>query len=218
MKKNILFLLVSFMFINSSALTYGGCEYSTVSRMKSIVSNVNISYSYTIVNNKASFSVTLNNITNDIYFYDTITNRDYYYSDTNNGEITINNYTGYSGNYKFYSNNDNCRGISLGSKYYNFPSYNKYYNDPLCKDIPNYSLCQKWNEVNYSQEEFEKMVLEYKKPKQIEQENVVIEYEKTLLDEIMEFYVTYYYIILFGLILFCTTIIIIHNKKNKFDL
>ena len=48
MKKIILILLLSFMFINSSALTYGGCDYSTVSRMKSIVKNINISYDYTI--------------------------------------------------------------------------------------------------------------------------------------------------------------------------
>lgn len=218
MKKIILFFLSIFLFINSSALTYGGCDYSTVSRMKSIVSNINISYDYKMVNNEVSFSVTLNNLTNDIYFYDTNTHKTYYYSNTNNGELTINNYSGYSGNYKFYSNNNNCRGISLGTKYYSFPSYNKYYNHSFCLDVPNYSLCQKWANVNYSQEEFEKMILDYMNKEGEVEEEIIIEYEKTFLDEIVEFYVKYYYIILGILILVCTTIIIIYNKKNRFNL
>lgn len=219
MKKNILFFLVCFMFINTSALTYGGCDYSTVSRMKSIVSNINISYDYTIINNEAKFSVTLNNLTDDIYFYDTNTKKNYYYSDTNNGEITINNYFGYSGSYKFYSNNNNCKGISLGTKYYKFPIYNRYYNNKYCLEAPNYSLCQKWAKVNYSEEEFEKIILNYINKEEVkEEENIIAEYEKTVLDKIVEFYVKYYYIILGTLIIVCTTIIVIYNKKNKFDL
>lgn len=218
MKKLILFIFVSFMFISSSALTYGGCDYTTVARMKSIVNNINISYDYTYVNNQVSFSVTLNNLTNDIYFKDTNGGKVYYYSDTNNGELTINNYSGYSGSYKFYSNNSNCPGISLGTKYYSFPSYNKYYNHPLCADIPNYSLCQKWVNVSYSTDKFEQLILEYLNSEEEEEEQIIIEYEKTFLDEIIDFYVKYYYIILGVLILVCTSVIVVYNKKNRFNL
>ena len=216
MKKLILFLIISFSFINSFALTYGGCEYSTVSRMKSIVSNINISYDYKIVDNRAYFNVTLNNLTNDIYFYDTATRKKYYYKDTNNGEITLYNYID-SGSFKFYSNNVSCYNLSLGTKYYKFPSYNVYYSDPLCAEIPSYSLCQKWASVNYSRDEFEHLVMEYKNGKNTEEE-VIVEYEKTLIDKIVELYIKYYYYFLGAIILIFVPIIIVNDRKNRFKL
>ena len=216
MKKLILFLIISFSFINSFALTYGGCDYSTVSRMKSIVSIINISYDYKIADDIAYFNVTINNLTPDVYFYDTVTRKNYYYSNTNNGEITLYNYTN-SGSYKFYSNNSSCYGISLGSRYYKFPQYNFYYSDPLCSDIPNYSLCQKWANVNYSRDEFEQMVMEYKNGKEVEEE-ITIEYEKTLIDKMVDIYIEYYYYFLGGIILILTPIIVVSNKKNRFKL
>lgn len=220
MKKVILFLIVSFSFVAlSSALTYSGCDYSAVSRMKSIVSNINLSYDYKIIDNEAYFDVKLNNLTEDIYFYDTVNDKNYYYSDTINGEIIISGYKINSGSYKFYSNLSECYGISLGTKYYKFPVYNKYYGDPLCTDIPNYSLCQKWSYVNYSQEEFEQKVFEYRNSKTIDDEKEInIEYKKTFVDIIIEIYIKYYYYFLGGLILICSAIIIVKNKKDRFKL
>lgn len=215
MKKLILFLIISFSFINSFALTYGGCDYSVVARMKSIVSNINISYDYKFINNEVYFDVTINNLTNDVYFYDTVTRKNYYYSNTNNGEITLYNYTD-SGGYKFYSNNSACKDISLGVKYYNFPEYNYYYSDPLCLDAPNFSLCQKWINVNYSRNEFELMLMEYKNKNEVEE--ITIEYEKTIIDKIVDIYIEYYYYFLGGIILILTPIIIVSNKKNRFKL
>lgn len=217
MKKIMLFLFMCFAFINTFALTYGGCDYSTVSRMRSIVNNINVSYDYTIKNNMAYFHVTINNMTDDIYFYDISTRRSYYYADTNNGELTIYNYTN-SGSYKFYSNNKSCKGITLGTKYYNFPTYNYYYNDPLCLDIPNYSLCQKWIKVNYNIYEFEQMVNEYKNSKEEIKEEVVIEYKKTFFDKIVDLYIKYYYYFLGGIIVMLTPVIIISDRKNRFKL
>lgn len=219
MKKIILMFFVSFLFLNVKALSYKGCDYSTVARMKSIVSNINLSYDYKIENNEAIFTVTINNLTDDIYFYDYVTKREYYYSDSNNGEVSISGYTNESGSFKFYSNNSNCKNITLGTKYYKFPSYNRYYQDELCKDIPNYSLCQKWVKVNYSRSEFEELVSEYKKkPEEIIKPEEKIEYKKTIFDKIVELYIKYYNYILGGIIVICLPIIIIYNKKNKFDL
>lgn len=219
MKKIILFLLINLYCFPVFSLTYGGCNYSDVSRMKSIVTNINLSYDYKIINNEAYFDVTLSNLTKDIYFYDTTTEKKYYYSDTNNGEIVITNYKVTSGSYKFYSANNECNGVSLGTKYYNFPVYNKYYHNPLCADIPNYSLCQKWGYVNYSEDEFEQMVYEYKNSETLEEnDNVVVEYQKTFLEKIIDVYVNYYYVFLCLLILICSIIIIINNKKNYFKL
>lgn len=221
MKKRILFLIFTLLLINTNvyALTYAGCEYSTVSRFKSLVSNVNIYYDYHITNNNVYFDVTLTNITPGMSFRDTNTGKIYTYNDTVNGEITIKNYNETSGSYKFYSTQANCTNILFGTKYYNFPIYNKNYNDPLCSDIPNYGLCQKWVNKNLSHSEFERLINEYKeslrKPTQIEEPE---EHAKNFVDIIIDFYVKYYYYLLPVIILICGIVIYTQHKKNKFDL
>ena len=220
MKKKIILILLMFLInFRVYSLTYGGCDYSIVSRMKSLVTNINVSYSYRVIENKPYFDITITNLIPEVYFVDTLTNATYTYSNTQDGEITIYNYTGDSGSFKFYSAIDACYGISLGTKYYKFPNYNIYYNDPICSDIPNYSLCQKWVKVNYSKEEFEKKVLEYKKVDDIvEEEKEQLDTKKTIFDVIIELYIKYYYYFLGSLIIICSIIILVHNKKNKFKL
>lgn len=220
MKKIIFLIVLSFVFIcSSTALTYKGCEYSVVSRMKSIVNNINLSYDYQIVNDEPNFSVTINNLTDDIYFCDINKSKCYYYNNTDNGEITILGYKFSSGTYKFYSNNNNCKDVYLGAKYYKFPEYNIYYGSELCSDIPNFSLCQKWGNVNYSYEEFEQKVIEYKDSKnKIEDNETKVEYEKSFLDRFIELYINYYYIFLAGIIMIGSTLIIVNNRKNRFKL
>lgn len=219
MKKLILFFLISFMCINSYSLTYKGCEYSEVARMQSIVSNINLSYDYKIIDNQAFFDITITNITDDIYIYDTFNDRYYYYKDTVEGELTVYNYKITSGSYKFFSNNQNCYGMSLGTKYYTLPLYNKYYGDPLCEEVPNHSLCQKWKDVNYSYEEFEKIISEYKNSKPIENEDKVeIVSQNSFIDSLINVYIKYYYFFLVLVIVVCSVIIAINNKKNKFKL
>ena len=156
MRLKILFFL-SLIFVvkmNVFGLTYGGCDYSDISRLKALVTNINVSYSYYMENNTPYFNVNLTNITSDMYFRDTLTNKTYSYNDTDNGEINIIGYNQTSGSYKFYSALSDCYGISLGTKYYQFPAYNIYYDDEICSGIKNYSLCQKWIDVNYSYYEF----------------------------------------------------------------
>ena len=201
------------------ALTYGGCTYSEVSRLKSLINNINISYDYHIKNNKAYFDITINNIPKDVYFVDSETKKKYYYSNTTNGEITIKDQTGSSGSYKFYSALSKCEGIYLNTKYYKLPIYNVYYGDKLCEDIPEYSLCQKWANVGYSRSKFEKMVYEYKKGEPpIDEEKPEIKYEKSWLDNIIDIYAKYYYMFLIGVILICGLIILLRRKKDTFNL
>lgn len=222
MKKKILLIITLFILpINILGLTYGGCDYSTVSKLKSLVTNINISYSYRIENNNAYFDITLNNLTSDMYFYDVASRKNYYYSDTNNGEITIYNYTGngITGTYKFYSAKNECYGISLGSKHYKLPNYNIYYGSELCKGISNYSLCQKWATVNYSYDELETLVNEYKNG--TNKESIIddnITYEKGFLNKLVDFYIDYYYYLLIGIIVIFGMIIVIKKRKDKFKL
>jgi len=218
MKKILILLFVAFAFINCDSLTYDGCDSSQVARLKSLVKNINISYDYYMENDWPVFSITINNITEDMYFLDSTTEKKYYYTDTSDGEITIFGYNSGSGRYKFYSNN-NCSDVYLGAKYYTLPTYNKYYNHLLCADISNYNLCQKWIYVDFSEEEFEEKVKQYINSKeQINEDKIQIEYKKTLLDEIVDIYIKYYYYFFGVLILVCLIVIFVSNKKNRFKL
>lgn len=217
MKKIIFILTLVFVFYTPSV--FAKCSYKEISRMKSLVSNINLIYDYKIVDNMAKFDITLTNITQDIYIYDFVNNKNYYYADTINGEIKISDYMVKTGSFKFYSTNQSCYGLFLGLKYYTFPNYNIYYNDPLCDDISNFSLCQKWIRMNYNYQEFKKIVNDYKnKTNNSEEEQIVVEYEKTLLNKIVEFYVKYYYYILIFIIVICSIIIVIDRRKNSFKL
>lgn len=220
--KYILVTIVAFLIFNldSDALTYGGCEYSEISRLKSIVSNVNISYDYYIRNNQVYFNVTINNITPGIYFVDSQTGLKYEYSNTVDGEITINDYKNTTGHYKFYSGLSECYGVKLSNKYYTLPTYNSYYGDPLCEDNKNYSLCQKWAKITYSYSEFEKLIYDYNNKEQVlpKEDEIKPIYQQTYLDIFAKFYIKYYYFILIGIIFICVTVMIISKKKNSFDL
>lgn len=219
-KKIIRFVFICFLllFINTSVngLSYGGCEYSKISRLKSIISNINVFYDYTINSNTAYFNVTLSNLTPDIYFIDTKTKKTYYYNDAIDGEITIYNYKGNGTSYKFYSALSECHGVKLGTKYVNFPNYNIYYEDELCKKYPNHGLCKKWANVSYSYNEFKKMIEEYYMEDEVEEPEII--YEKTILNIIVDFYVKYYYIILVVIILVCLGIMYLSKRKNRFNL
>lgn len=220
MEKKILLVIALFILpINILGLTYGGCDYSSVSRLKSLVTNINISYSYRIENNNAYFDITLNNITPEMYFYDVANKKNYYYADTNNGEITIHNYigNGKTGTYKFYSAKKECYGISLGSKYYKLPNYNIYYGSELCKSASNYNLCQKWATVNYSYEELESLIYEYKN-KNNKQNIIDNSYKKGFLSKLVDFYINYYYYLLIGIIVIFGVIIIVKKRKDKLEL
>ena len=222
MKKKILFIIGLFILpINILGFTYGGCDYSIVSKLKSLVTNINISYNYRIENNNAYFDITLNNITPDMYFYDVTNKKNYYYNDTNNGEITIHNYVGNgkTGTYKFYSAKNECYGISLGSKYYKLPTYNIYYGSELCEGAYDYSLCQKWTSVNYSYEELRSLISEYKNNKtkeEIKENNII--YKKGFINKLIDFYINYYHYLLIGIIVIFSIIIIVKQRKEKLKL
>lgn len=219
--KKLVFLIFMF-FINVCSvfsLTYNGCSYSDISRLKSLISNINIYYDYHIIDNQAYFDITMVNIPNNIYVYDVNNNRYYYNYDIIDGKITIYDYNGSGGSYKFYSNLGECYGTSLGTKYYNFPIYNIYHTNELCSDIPNFSACQKWIKKSYSYDEFRNLVYEYKNTVVLEEEEQEkTEYKKSLVDMFAMLYVNYYYYILIGIIIICGSIILINRRKNRFKL
>ena len=139
---SLIFMISFFTFISNSEAS---CTYKRISDLKKIASNVNITYTYTIVDNKASFDIRFANLTNDIYLYDSFNNKKYNVE----GEVILKNYID-GVKYRFFinSNDKDCKDEQLVTRYVTLPKYNIYYGDPICNGIEDYTLCQKWGSFN----------------------------------------------------------------------
>lgn len=219
MKKLLLIIFLSFLIIRVDALSYKGCDYKTVSNLKKLVNNINISYDYNLQNEVAYFDITITNIPANTYFIDSYSDKMYTSENINNGEIIITGYNNNSGRYDFYSADGNCYGVNLGMKYYKFPIYNIYWNDDICNEFSNSKICQKWVEERYGYNKIVETIDEYKKSLAEKKENnKQMASKPTFIDKIVGIYIRYYYIFLPIIIFACMIYIFINNKKNKFKL
>lgn len=218
--KKIIFLVC--LFSSFVCCVKAECTYSEISRLKGFASNINISYEHKIVDQNACFNVTINNLTPDLYVVDNFTNKNYFYSDSNNGELMINDCIDISNNkYIVYASTPNCLGKRLLSKYISFPKYNIYYGLDECDGIHNFYLCKKWVPEGTSFSKFHEQVEEYKNSKKtveddIKEEKIII--EKSLLDKILDFYAKYYYYILVPITLISLIVILYQRKKDNIKL
>ena len=220
MRRILLFMLLilfpSVVFARNSS----GCDYKLFANLKKLASNVNISYTYKIVDDVAYFDVTLSNIQNDMYFIDSFSGNIYYYNNTSNGEITIRDYP--SGNYvyTFFSNNSDCFDEVLVKKRINLPYYNPYYKYDECYGNENYKLCQRWTKYDGSYFDFLNSVKKYETYNYDDYE--YIDNNSNFFDSIVNFVVKYYYIIFPLTILFVIAIMYFikyfKNKLNRFDI
>lgn len=219
MKKIIFLLFLVFCFVFS---VKAECTYSEISRFKGFASNINISSEYKIVDQSACFVVTINNLTPDLYIVDNYTDKKYFYSDSNNGELIINDCIDVPNNrYIVYASTPNCYEKRLLSKYISFPKYNIYYGLEECDGIHNFYLCKKWVPEGTSFSKFYDQVEQYKNSKnlvedEIKEENIII--EKSLLDKILDFYAKYYYYILVPITLISLMVILYQRKKDNIKL
>lgn len=155
--KKYLFILFSLIFLPN---VYA-CDYSIKSELKSLANNVNFDLNYQIVDEKASFKISITGINEKVYVIDENGNK--YYKDT----VIENLSEGMK--YKFYVRGrvyDFCGYGDLNTKIISTPYYNKYYQDELCEKHKNDNICYRWNNVNMTYDEFKKKIvsLEVAKP------------------------------------------------------
>lgn len=208
--KKIIFLVTLFLILIENV--QASCSDDEITRLSKLANNVTVSYTYNEKTNK--FMITFTNVTDDLSINDLTHNK--YYS--NYPEVTIKNFN--SGKHKFYiyASDKNCYESALSSKYIELPYYNKYYAYNECKNFEEYSYCNKWLNSNLSYDIWKQKVDEYNKEvKKIEEKEV--KNTKSILyilkDIIIQFYVSYYYIILPTIISSLCLIIYLKNKSEE---
>lgn len=215
MKKISLIIVFVLAYITCIENTNASCNYTRLSNLKKIASNVDISYTYKINDNKATFDITIANMTKDIYLYDSYNDKKY----VQTGEFVINDFKDGT-KYRFFikSNDNDCKDEVLITKYITLPKYNQYYGDPICKGIENYTLCQKWGTFNVtSYKEYKEKIEKYKASLIKEEEKKVENKKQTLIDKVINFLYKYYVIILSTIIIVGSILIFYLSKKDKFN-
>ena len=214
MKKVIIFVLFTLIIMFPMNVDALSCSYEDKAVLRKKASNIMPSYTYTESNDSVLFSVTLTNLSQDLYIVDKTTNKRYNYNGSS--ELTIKGYeAGVKVQYEIYTTNSDCFTKYLTIKYVNLPNYNKYYKDPLCVGKESYSVCYKWNKVDITYDEFKERVKKIYN-EQTKEEEINEEIKETLFDKIYNFLHDYYVFIIVGLVLITFSIIFFRNRKNNF--
>lgn len=221
--KRVLLLILLLVFPGLvSARSKTSCDFTLLANLKKIVSNVDITYTYRLIDDKVYFDVTLTNITQDIYFVDNNNGGKYYYGDTNNGIITLDDYTSGKVSYSFYSNNGECLDEKLSIKNISLPYYNNLYNSDLCSGIEDYSLCQKWIKNNYSYYDYLYKIKDYRSKLNNNNVEEIVNDNSNWFDKLISFVLSYYYILMPLVILVILGVIylvkMIKFRRNRFEI
>lgn len=220
--KKILFLLLFIIPISVSARSKTSCDYKLVSNLKKLASNVDITYTYKIVEDNVYYDVTISNIQENIYFKTNFSNDIYYYSDTNNGEIVIENVFPGNNKFTFYSSDSGCLNEKLVVKNINLPYYNRYYNYDECKGIEDFSSCQRWSLNNDDYNTFLEKTLKYKSSLEKIDNGDNVNKNLSFFQKLINYFVNYFYLIIPLITLFIVGIMylfrFIKNRKNRFDI
>lgn len=145
------YVIITILFMVSfPMITKADCSYERQAELSRIAGNVGFSYGYEITNeNEPVFTVTVINVTGDIYVRDALTEK---IVTTSEGTFTYSNVGG-SINYDIYSNDANCRGEKIMRQSVTLPPYNKYSQNEDCTLHREYKYCQPWIDTSGVSEE-----------------------------------------------------------------
>ncbi len=202
--KYLIFTLVcTFIF---PMISHGECNYQRQAELSRIASNVKINYNYTLnETNNLQFVINITNLTDDIYL-----KQDDLNIITGTGEKQIN--VGYASSIKYdiYSNDSSCKDEFLLTKYITIPTVNTLADTDLCKNNSNFKYCQRWGNYSISYNELLNQFNLYKKnlEKKSDSKNNTFQ---ILIDY---FNNNKFMIAFFGIVILCTIIYYIFNKKK----
>ena len=199
-------------------ITHAECDYQRLAELSRIASNVQFNYTYDL-SQGLTFTLYVTNLTNDIYVIDEYGNR---FSGTGEKSLLYSaaDVSGFQNGdqvaFKFYSNDNNCKGAEIVTKYVSFPQYNSYSRLDICKQYPDFKYCQMWIDTSFlDYDTFEKELNAFQTKKTVVSE----EPKESIYDTIKNFFSQPYIIvglfIAIGLIVFRVFILILEKRKYK---
>lgn len=200
-------------------ITHAECDYQRQAELARLASNVQLNYNYD-VSSGLKFTLYVTNLTNDLYMVDSYGN---YFSGGAERSLVYssNTVSGFNNkdniSFTIYSNDSECRGSELITKYISFPSFNPYsYNDE-CQENPNFKYCQTWmdtSSVNY--DEFVNELAKYKSNSNAGNDiKPTINLFEQILSYLNKPYIVVTFIILTIFVLL--TIIFVFAQKQKYN-
>ena len=215
MKKFILIITLLFCFPTFiSASSCSGVEWEVLQEM---ANNVTVTLEeVTDENGNISFSATFAGVSHELRIYNATTVINYFPSVSEGfGEVRIDSLE-LGKTYSFRIQGlKSCFTKNFKTVTLNIPNYNPYYSDPLCDKARGYSMCQKWNKVDVSYDEFVNSVSKYI---QENKTTVTPDYNEYQENTFFAFYQKYYWFCMGGLIIFLTLLVFLwikQNNKNK---
>ena len=211
--KRIIFLFLLTFLIPITNVNGFYCKFSEISRYKSLASNISTFYDYQETETGVTFTITLVNLNKELYIIDATNNKKYNYT---SNELTISGYNpGQTVKYNVYTINEDCNDELLYTIRVVLPDYNPYYNDQVCEGV-DYIYCQKWYKHNLDYNLFVNKVNAYKGSLIQEPiiEPIIEPEEYGLLTALLDILLSYYHVILITVIVICSTIIYVTNKKS----
>ena len=211
LKISFLYFFLSLLPISAKAF----CRESSMSSLKELASNINVSYSYKIQDDYALFDVTLDNVFGEVYVLDENQNR-YDYNKYNKGVLVFTNLSqGKNYAFQIYANGGECGDAYLTTVYATTPTYNRYYNSNICSNAKEYELCGRWVSHNLNYHDFVNKVKEYVEKKDNDK---TIEDNKSIptISYVLNFIEMYYVYIIITIVIVILLIKYIKYKRDTF--
>lgn len=204
------------VFFNNYSIRAYECSYKRQDTLQELANNVTYTLDYSVDDNgNYVFKAVFTGVAKDLLVRDNRYNLDYSsYDDEYFGELRIPNLL--PGKQYFFSiiGTNECFGTVVRNITIDIANYNPYYNHDLCKNIPEFKLCQKWVTSNISYDEFVTQTNKYLENKKSDgNQNLNADEKSNNIFWII--YQNYYWLILTSLILVLIVIICLWIKENK---
>lgn len=238
---NIIVLIIVSVFTFNLITNADTCTYKEKNEYGAYATNVNMGYSVIdeyngtscpqgegeCTNNTYSgfhFLISINNLTDKIYATVTEdlnkTTTNYYYNDTNKGNIEITqDYSDSRVNYSIVIKikDGACAETILRRKTVTTPRFNPYSNYPICQGIEDFGLCNRFYDFEVSEDEFYNRTYDYLKKQEEENEEDKNENKdkSSVLNNIKDFIKDNYIYITSGTVVLIVAISIVVIKKRR---
>lgn len=210
------------LFIFTSNVKADSCDSDDIKRLRVLASNVEITYEYNddIYDSDGfmiydTYKVFINNLTDELYVYESKTKTNFVDYAINDGMITIDRMYSGKKTFKIYSKDCNK---ALKTFYVTLPIFNYYSTDPNCEGKEDLNVCQKFYDTsNIEYDEFLNIIVEYENGDNVDEDKTGDKDNDKYIDFIKDDYL--YFAIGLGVlfILIIVVLVLRHRKRGVLE-